>query len=153
MRDIALMPQRDILQTNNTIRSNHSGYSTDAFRDNWIALMRHRAGTFLSFRKTFLCLANLSALPVANIERKLFQRRCDDRKCGQVLGVDISLNHLGGNRRRFQSETGANTFLNGWIEMRERSDSTTDLSDSDGLASSLQAFVIAPHFVEPKRER
>src|SRR5215217_3647390 len=153
MRDIALMPKRDILQTNDTIRSNHSGYSTDAFRDNWIALMRHRAGTFLSFRKTFLRLANLSALPVANIERKLFQRRCDDRKCGQVLSVDISLDDLGGNRSRLQSKTSADTFLNRWIEMRERSDRATDLSHGDCLPSSHQAFLIAPHFVEPKRER
>src|SRR5215218_3092903 len=126
MRDIPFMPQSDILQTNNTVRSNHSGYATDAFRDDRIALMWHRAGTFLPFRKTFLRLADLGALPVTNIERKLFQRRGDDRKCGQILGIDVSLDHLGGNWRRLQPETCANTLLNRWIEMCERSDSAAD---------------------------
>src|SRR5215207_5317112 len=36
--------------------------------------------------------------------------------------------------------------------MRKSPDSATDLPNSDRLASTSQAFAIAPHLVEPKRE-
>src|SRR5215213_420897 len=152
MRDVAFMPQGDVLQADNTICSNHSRYATDAFRNDRIAFMRHRAGTFLTFRKTFLRLANFGALPVTYVEGELFQRRGDDRERGQVLRVNISLNDLRGNCRRFQSKTRANTLFNGRIEMRKCSDRATYLSHRDCLSSAQQALAIAPHFVEPQSE-
>ena len=54
--------------------------AADAFRNDRIALVRHRARTLLTFRETLLRFANFGALPVTNIQRKLLQRRRDDRE-------------------------------------------------------------------------
>ena len=81
MRDVALVPERDVLETDDAVCANHSRDAADAFRNDRIALVRHRARTFLTFRETFLRLAHFGALPVTNIQRKLIQRRSDDREC------------------------------------------------------------------------
>src|ERR1044071_5527131 len=116
MRDVALVPQRDILETNDTICADHARDPADALRDDRIALVRHCARTLLTFRETLLRLANLGALPVTNVQSKLLQRRRDDRECRQILGIDVSLNDLGRYRRGLQPEPRTNTLFNRRIE-------------------------------------
>src|SRR6185295_17127309 len=112
MGNVALVPQRDVLQTHDAVCADHACDTADTLRNNWVALVRHRARTLLTFRKTLLRLTNLGALPVTNVQSKLLQRRCDDRQRRQILGVDVSLNDLSRNRRRLYSETRTNTLFN-----------------------------------------
>src|SRR5690242_5438394 len=112
MRDVALVPERDVFESDETIGANDSRHAADALRDDRIAFVRHCARTLLSFSKTFLRFAYFGALPVPNVQSKLLQRRSDRRERTEILSVDVALDHLRRDRRRFQTEARANLFFN-----------------------------------------
>src|ERR1051325_674200 len=150
MRDVALVPQRDILETDDAVRADDARDAADAFRNDRIALVRHCARTLLTFREALLRLAHLGALPVTNVQSKLLQRRRDDRKRRQIFGVDVSLNDLSRYRRGLQSETRTDTFFNRRIQVCKRADRATDLSDCNCFTRMQQTFAIAAHLVKPE---
>ena len=80
MRDVALVPERDVLESDKLFARITLRDAADALRDDRIALVRHRARTFLTFRETLLRFANFRALPVTNIQGKLIERRSNDRE-------------------------------------------------------------------------
>src|SRR6266550_7503933 len=99
MGNVPLMPQGDILESHQAVCPDNTGNATNPLRNDRIPLVRHRARSFLSFCKTFLCLSHFSSLPVSYCERKFVERRSDQRECAEILGVNVALNDLRGNRR------------------------------------------------------
>src|SRR6266516_2006728 len=128
MRDIALVPQGHVFQSNHAVGPDDSRHAANSFGKNRVALMRHRAGSFLALLEALLRLADFGALPVADLQGELIQRRCDDGARAEVLGVAIALYDLSGNRRRLQAQPGANFFFNCWIKMGKRAHRAADLA-------------------------
>src|SRR5690349_10109259 len=153
MRDVALVPERDVFESNETNGANDARHAANALRDDRIALMRHRARTLLSFSKTFLRFAYFGALPVPNVQSKLLQRGGDRRERTEILGINVALDHLRRDRRRFQTKPRANFFFNRRIEVCKRADRAADLSYRDSVFRTQQPLAVAAHLVEPQRKR
>src|ERR1700754_4581535 len=112
MGNVALVPERDVLESDQTVRANNAGHATDAFRDDRITFVRHRTRALLTFSKLFLRFTHFGALPVTNVEGKLLERRRDHGERVEIFGISVSLDHLSRNRRGFQTKTRANSFFN-----------------------------------------
>src|SRR2546428_13602220 len=116
MRDVALVPQRHVFQSDHTVSPDDSRHTANSFGENRVALMRHRAGSFLALLEAFLRLTDFGALPVTDLQGELIQRRCDNGEPAEVLGVTIALDDLGGNRGRLHPHPAANLTFNCWTK-------------------------------------
>src|ERR1044072_4959397 len=153
MRNVALVPQRHVFKSHQTVGPDNASHAANAFGDNRIPFVWHGARPLLAGRKTFLSFIHFGALPVSNVERKLIERRSDDSERAEILSVAIPLNDLGRNWSGPESQPGTNLLLNFRIEQCKRADGATNFSDRDRLPRALQAFTIAAHLVVPEGER
>ena len=129
------MPERHVFQPDNAVRPHDARHATDALGKNRVALVRHRARALLAALEFLLRLAHLGPLPMANLQRKFFERRGDNCERAEILSVVIALNDLGRYRRGFQSQPRTNLLFNFRIEMRERADGAADFPYGDRLPS------------------
>src|ERR1044072_596361 len=139
MGDVALVPERDVFESDDAVRTNDARHTADALRNDRIAFVRHRTRTPLTFGETFLRFAHFRALPVTHVQRKLLERSGNDRERAQVFSVDVALDHLRRNRRGFQTETRTDLLFNGRIQMRKRADRAADLANSDSVFRTQQS--------------
>ncbi len=86
------------------VAAQHACQAGQAFAGDGIALVRHRAGTFLSVGEKFFRFQNFGALQMAKFRRPTFDARADQRQGGDKLGVQIALNHLRRDRRGAQPQ-------------------------------------------------
>src|SRR5215813_7105654 len=111
MRDIALVPEGDVLESGLAVASKQTCETDDLLAADWIPLVRHRRRALLAFREGLFDFADFRLLQAANLEGKLFERCSCDRQCRQEFGMPIALDHLGGNRRRLQPQSTADIRL------------------------------------------
>ena len=93
-------PQRDV-SNDAAVPAHNARHTADSFREDRIALVRHRTRTFLAFLEFLLGFAYFGALPVTNLQRELVQRGSDDGQGAEVFRVGISLNDLRRDGRWF----------------------------------------------------
>src|SRR6478609_8547278 len=101
--------------------------------------MRHRRRAFLARRKILLDLADLGPLQVTNLGRQALDRGSDDRERGEIGGVAVAWNHLGGDRLRAQAEGARNVFLDAWVEVGEGAYRARQRRGPDLLTRGVQA--------------
>ena len=70
MRDVALVPQRHVLQRRDNVTAHDARESRDVLRQNRISLVRHGGRTLLPFRKEFLCFEHFRTLQVTDFRRQ-----------------------------------------------------------------------------------
>jgi len=85
----------EILEVMRDLRAHDARHPTDTFRQNRIALMRHRARTLLASLEFLLRFADFRALPMSNLERELIQRGRDDCQGAKIFSIVVALNDLG----------------------------------------------------------
>src|SRR5690349_5874719 len=122
MRDVPLVPERDVLQTDDAVRADDSRHPADALGKNRITLVRHGARAFLAGLEFLLRLAHFGSLPVTNLQSELFERSRHDSQRAQILGVIVPLNNLRRHRRGFETKTSADFLFDFRIEMSEGPD-------------------------------
>ncbi len=128
VRDIALVPQRDIFERRRRVGANQPGHADDLLAADRVPLVGHRRRAFLAFAKRLFYLSNFGFLQPANLEREFFERRGQDRKRRHQLRMAIALNDLRRDRRRREAELLADGFFNLRIEVREHADGAGDLA-------------------------
>ena len=74
VRDIALMPQRDILHRRRHIGPHHAGEASEVLRQHRVALVRHRGRTLLALGEEFLGFQHLRALQVPDLRGEPLDR-------------------------------------------------------------------------------
>src|SRR5438093_13312260 len=131
MRDIAFMPECDVLKSHDAVRAHDARHPANALGKDRVALVGHGARSLLTRLEFLLRLAHFSPLPVANLQSELVQRRRDDRQRAKIFRVIVALDDLRRNRSGFKSQPGANFFLDLRIEERKSSDRSTDLADAN----------------------
>ncbi|MCG3778537.1 MAG: hypothetical protein JW388_1258 [Nitrospira sp.] len=109
MRDVALVPEGDVLQRSDSIAANNSRKAGEPLPRDGVAFMRHGAGAFLAFGERFLGFENFGALQVTELNRPAFDARGDESERVHELSVVVALDHLRGDRRRAKAEV----FTNG----------------------------------------
>src|SRR5690606_26032734 len=112
MADIALVPESNVFQRSDSVAAQHTRETGEAFPSDGVALVRHRARTFLTFRKRFFRFEHFGALQVAKLHRPTFNTRADERHRGLKFGMNVALHHLRGDGRGLDAKFLANVSFN-----------------------------------------
>src|SRR6476646_7775106 len=83
VRDVALVPERHVLEAHCRRGADDPREPADALRDDRVALVRHRGRPFLVASERLLNLAHLGSREMADLERELLQRCRGYGKSGQ----------------------------------------------------------------------
>ena len=133
MADVALVPERDVLQRREGVSPHDTGESAQALAGDRIALVRHGRAAFLPGAKKFLHFEHFGPLQMPQLGGPAIDARRDERERGAKFRVTIALDDLGGKFRRLQPELLANVALDPRIEMRMGADGPTQFADADTL--------------------
>ena len=98
VRDVALVPQRDVLEPGLGVAAQHARQPADALGGDRVALVRHRARALLAGPERLLDLAHLGALEMADLLREALEPGARERDRAQQLGVAVARHDLGGDR-------------------------------------------------------
>ena len=93
--DVALVPQRDVLERRLRVAAQHPREAGDALGGDRVALVRHRARALLAGAERLLDLAHLGALEVADLGREALEPGAGERDRLQQLGVAVARDDLG----------------------------------------------------------
>ena len=153
VRDVALVPQRDILERSLQVAAQHAREARQLLGLDRIPLVRHRArALLLAFAERLLDFTHLGALEVADLERERLDRRAERRARVHDLGVPVAGEHL---RRRAPdcSPSRSHTYCSTRGSTFEYvPDRARQLPHRDDVARPQQALAIAVHLHGPQRE-
>ena len=90
MRDIAFMPQRDILEGSLSIRPDHAGETADLLAHDWVFLVGHGRRTLLALREVLAGFTHLSTLQMSNFQRYFFKAGAQNSQSSDEVGVPIA---------------------------------------------------------------
>src|SRR3954470_21358396 len=152
MRDVALVPQRDVLERRLAVGADQTGEPDDLLAPDWIALVRHGGRALLPFGERLFDLADLGLLQAADLERELLERRRGNGEGRHQLGVPIALDHLVRDGRRVQAEPLADLSFNARRKVRVSADRAGNLADVDRDARALDPLDAALQLGVPERE-
>ena len=150
--DVALVPQRDVLERRLTVAANEPREPDDLLATDRVALVRHRRRALLAVGERLLDFADFRLLQAADLERELLERGRGDGERRQQLGVPIALNHLRGDRHRLEAEPIADSGFDGGRQVREGADGTRQLPDADDGAGAPHTLDVAANLGVPERE-
>ena len=143
VRDVALVPQRHILERRHHGRADQPGEPGQILGEHRVALVRHRRGALLAGREIFLGLAQLGALQVADLGRQTLDRGADQRQGHEELRVTVARDHLGRDRLGLEAELLGDMGLDRRIDIGEGPDGTRDLAGRHLLARGDEAGPVA----------
>ena len=122
MRDVALVPERHVLERRDDGRAHHAGKAGEVLGEDGIALVRHGGRALLALREELLGLHHLGALQMADLGRQALDRRRDDGERGEEGRMPVARDHLGRNRFDFQAEFLRDVRLDPRVDIGERAD-------------------------------
>ena len=140
------MPQRDIFERWRNITANHARKTRQVFGEHRVALMRHGRAALLTGREIFLRLQHLSALQMAHLGRKAFNRRCDDTKRRKIHRMTVARNDLSRDGLHRKAKLGCNMCLNFRIYVGEGANCARNSASSDFSTGGYQTFATASKF-------
>ena len=88
--DIALVPERDVLEADQSRGPHDAGESADPLGDDRISLVRHGGGALLPASEGLLHLSHLRAGQMADLGREALERRGAEGERGQELRVAVA---------------------------------------------------------------
>ena len=152
VRDVALVPQGDVLQARLQVRSHHPGQPAQLLGLHRVALVGHgRAALLGALAERLLDLADLGALEVADLQGERLDGGGDRGAGVEELGVAVAGEHLGGRHRR-QAQRVAHVALHGRVDVAVGADRPRELADGDGRPGSPQPLDVAAHLQRPQGE-
>src|SRR5439155_4594687 len=87
MADVALVPQRLVLERGRSVAAEDAGEARHALRQDRVALVGHRRGPLLARPERLLDLADLRVLEVADLGREPLEAPAEDGDGGEQRGV------------------------------------------------------------------
>src|ERR687897_2731094 len=81
--DVALVPERDVLEADDRSRAHDAGESADPLGHDRVFLVRHRGRALLPAAERLFDLPDLGSREVPDLERELLERRGSHGECGQ----------------------------------------------------------------------
>ncbi len=159
MRDVALVPERDVLQSDDGRRPHDARQTADALGDDRVSLVRHRRRSLLAAAEGLLDLPDLGSREMSDLGGEALQRRGCHGQRSQQLGVTVPLDDLRRRLRRLQPEAIARDALDLGIGRRVGADDPGELADAKPFDGGGKTFPPAielegPHGeLEPERGR
>ena len=152
MADVALVPERLVLQRRVGIATQQARESGDPLRQDRIALVGHRRRALLAGLERLLDLADLGVLEVPDLGREALERAAEDRDRSQQRRVPVALDDLGADRIGVQSEVGEDLRLDVRAEVAVRPHRARDLAGPDLVDGGGQAAPAAVDLERPAGE-
>src|SRR5260370_23704562 len=152
MRNVTLVPQRNILESRLRIAAHYSRQPADLLAGHRIPFVRHRGRSLLLFAEELFCLAHFGALQVPDFSSDLIQRRSNHRQGPEIVRMAISLNDLRRNCCRLQPQARANLFLDLRRDMGEDSHGAGKLSYTHLFCSRSESRDIPWRLAIPVRQ-
>ena len=152
MRDVALVPEGYVFESDLGVGADDAGEAADLLRGDGIALVGHGAGAFLAGGEEFFGFADFGALEVANFGGDLVESGAQDGEGGDVGGVAVALKHLGADGSRLETEGFDDGGLVPRAEVAEAADGTGDFADADVFGGGVEAAQVAAHFAIPEEK-
>ncbi len=149
VRDVALMPQRDVIERVLGVGLHDAGEATDLLKRNGIALVRHSRAALLALaeRLLHLHLEGVGLLEAADLGSDTVAGRSGSGEhAGQVRMV-IARDNLGGQRIVCQTEMLADILLDERVNGAVGANRSGDGSEGDVLAGVHQAVEVT---LEPR---
>ena len=159
MRDVALVPQRDVFQRGQGIGADHARLAGKVLGQDRVALVRHRARPLLAGREIFFRLEHFGALEVANLDRQPLDRTGDNRQCREEHGVPVARDDLRRDGLHREAELVGDMLFHLRVDIGESADCTRYGTGRDFRARRDQAGLAAVEFgiglrqLEPERHR
>ena len=150
--DIALMPERNILQARLGVTSQQPCQPGHLLAGDRVPLVRHGRRPLLALDEWFLDFTYLSPLQVADLGRELIQGGPDQSKRQQKFGVPIPGNNLARDRCRREPEPSTDVLFHERRQMSEGPDGAREFTIGNSFLGPPEAVEIAPRFAIPKRE-
>src|SRR5262245_13959915 len=107
MGDVALVPQRDVLERGVAVAANQAREPHDLLAADRVLLVGHRRRALLALSERLFDFADLGLLQTAYLERELLQRCRRNGQGGQQFRVPIALYHLRRDWRRLEIQPAA----------------------------------------------
>ena len=152
MRDIPLVPERNVLEPDGRMSADDSRKPTDPLRSDRVALVWHCARALLPTPEGLLDLPDLGPRKVADLGRKPIERRGQERKRVEQLAMTIALQHLRRGRGGSQPQLLAGDGFDPRIGCGVGADGTRQLAHPEPLDSALDPLMIAVERKRPTRE-
>src|SRR5437016_3203968 len=149
MRDIALVPKRDIFECRLRIGAYNARQAGNLLAAYRIALVWHGRASALARGKGLLGLAHFGALQMTNLQGDFLQRGRDDRQRGKKFRVAVALDDLRSDRRRLEAKPPADGLFDFHAEMSGIADRAGNLPHRHLPRGMAEAFLIAAIFGEP----
>ena len=130
LRDVALVPERDVLETDERVAAQDARQPADALGHLRVPLVRHRRGALHPLAERLLDLANLGAGEMADLGGEAVERRGGERERREQFGVSIAGDHLRRDRIRLQSQSLASDAFDLGIDLGVRADRSGQLPDT-----------------------
>ena len=122
MRNVALVPERDIFHRRQRHAAHEAGEAGEIFGQHRIALVRHGRGALLAFGEIFLGLQHFGALQMADFGREPLDRRGDDAERREKHGMPVARNDLGRDRLDRKAELFGDMGFDARIDIGEGAD-------------------------------
>ena len=150
MADVALVPERDVLQRGGRIGAHEARQAGQVLGENRVPLVGHGGRALLAGAEWLLGLEHLGALQVPDLHRDLLDRARRDGQGAEELCMAVALNHLGGDGSRAKPEGFTHPGLHRGRHIGEGPHGTRDLSHADRLPGPPHALQVALHLGEPQ---
>ena len=152
VRDVALMPQRDVIERDLGVGLHDAGEATDLLKRNGIALVRHSRAALLALAERLLHLEGVGLLEAADLgSDTVASRSGSGEHAGQVRMV-IARDNLGGQRVVCQTEMLADILLDERVDGAVGANRSGDGSEGDVLAGVHQAVEVTLKLPGPAAE-
>ena len=152
VRDVALVPERDVLEADERGGAYDAREPADPLRDDRIPLVRHGRGALLAAPERLLHLADLGAREVADLGGEAVERRGAESEDGEELGVAIARDHLRRGRLRIEPEPLAGDALDVRIAAGVGADGSGELPDAHALERAREPLPVAVELERPPGE-
>ena len=134
MGDVALMPQRHVLERREGIGADETGEAGQILRQHRVPLVRHRGGALLPGGEMLFGLEQLGALQMPDLGGKPLDRARHHGERGEIGGVAVARDHLRRDRLRLEPELLRHIGFDARIDMGEGADRAGDGAGRDLLA-------------------
>src|SRR5439155_25916353 len=145
VRNVTLVPEGDVFERGEHVRTHEAREAADLFAGNRIALVRHGGAAALLAAERFLDFADFGALQMANFQRDFFERGGNEREGAEILRVAVALNDLRSDGRGAETQALADAFFDLRAEMRSTTDGAGNFSDGHlrrGVAEARDVALI-----------
>src|SRR6185295_16474686 len=152
VRDVALMPERDVLEPDCGGCADDASESAEAFRHHGVAFVRHRGGALLAAAERLLYLPNLRACEVPDLGREALHRCGGEAERREEFRMPVARYDLRGHRFGDEAETLAGDALHLGIAATVHADRPGDLADADSGERALDPVAFALELERPAGE-